>query len=248
MIPAIHFSQIGLGFITLQTWGLMAALGFLFGLIISLGEAKRKGYDREEVWNLMLVSLFSMFIGGKIFYILLTLIDSRKFIFEFGSGFSLIGGGISTVLSVFLYLKIKKQNWKFVFDLLTPGVVAALILVRCGCFLISDHIGGLTDFFWGMEYLDGTTRHPVALYHILFLSLILLAVKKLQGRKMADGFLFFYFLVLYSFFGFFADFSRCSDLAICDAHFWGMTATQWMLVPVFLFSLFEIKKLRKVVL
>jgi phosphatidylglycerol:prolipoprotein diacylglycerol transferase len=245
MIPGLYFSQLSLGFLDLQAWGLLVSIGSLSALFISLKEAERKKIDQEIIWNLMILALLSMILGGKLFYSVLFLISSGGVVFSFNSGFSFIGGGLLAGILVFLYLKSSKQDWKKISDLLVVGFIVSLISTRIGCLLISDHIGKITTLPWGMQYIDGTVRHPVALYHILFLSLILLIIKRLQRKKTADGFLTFSFLSLYSFFRFITDFFRCSDLAICDAHFWGLTATQLILVPIFFVSLLEVRKYSK---
>lgn len=242
MIPGLYFSQLSLGFLNLQVWGLLVSLGFLSALLISLKEAEKKNINPEIIWNLMILALLGMAFGGKLFYIAFGLISSGDISFSFNSGFSFVGGALLAGISVFLYLKLSRQDWKKISDLLVVGFIVSLIFARIGCLLISDHIGKITTLPWGMQYIDGTVRHPIALYHILFLSLILLIIKKLQKRKSADGFLFFSFLSLYSFFRFVTDSSRCSDLAICDAHFWGLTVTQWILAPIFFISLLEVRK------
>lgn len=245
MIPGLYFGQLGLGFLNLQSWGLLASFGFLLALLISLKEAKEKNIDSEIIWNLMIMALLGMILGGKLFYSAFSLVSSGGVAFSFNSGFSFIGGALLAGISVFLYLQSSKQDWKKISDLLVVGFIISLIFTRIGCLLISDHIGKITTLPWGMQYIDGTVRHPIALYHLLFLSLIFLIIKKLQKIKSADGFLFFSFLLLYSFFRFVTDFFRCSDLAICDAHFGGLTATQWILAPIFFISLLEVRKYSK---
>lgn len=245
MIPGLYFGQLGLGFLNLQVWGLLVSFGFLSALLISLKEAKEKNIDSEIIWNLMILALLGMILGGKLFYSAFNLVSSGGVAFSFNSGFSFIGGALLAGVLVFLYLKSSKQDWKKISDLLVVGFIVSLIFTRIGCFLISDHIGKITTLPWGMQYIDGTVRHPIALYYLLFLSLIFLIIKKLQKRKLADGFLFFYFLLLYSFFRFVTDFFRCSDLAICDARFWGLTVTQLILIPIFFISFLEIRKYGK---
>lgn len=234
MSSYFQITQLSIGPVMVQTWGFFAALGFVAALWISLREANRKNIDREIIWDVMIISLLVTIVGSRIFYFLSASNKSIGMLFDLHAGFSLLGGAAAAGVLIFVYLKIKKQDFRRVFDTLTPGVAISLIFVRIGCLLISDHVGRVTTMPWGAYFFDGSVRHPVALYHIFFLLLILLIIFCLRSKRLKDGLLFFYFCIFYAAFIFIADLFRCDDLPVCDVRFDYLTLTQWAL-SAFLF-------------
>jgi len=238
MLSYFSFTEINLGALTLQVWGVFVALGFVAALAISLKEARKARLADETVWDVMIISLAGMIVGGRIFYFLSSPEKSVAVLTGVHGGFSLAGGVALTGVLSLLYLKNKKRDFKKVFDILTPGFVVALIFVRLGCFLIGDHIGKITTLPWGMEFADGTLRHPVASYEILFLIFLSGVIYELKSKRKRDGHIFLAFIASYAIFRFGADFLRCDDLSFCDARFYGLTLTQWVLlcgIPLFIF-------------
>ena len=246
MIPYFTFTQIDLGFVTIQAWGLMASIGFLLALFLSLREAKRKHIDKDDIWNVLILALVGMIIGSRIFYIVSNFneLENLTEIFNLNWGFSFIGGASFAGILIFIYAKYKKINFWKLADTITPGTIAAIITIRIGCFLIYDHLGKITDLPWGRIYFDGTARHPVILYHLISALAIFLIVWYFRKRHLKNGLLFLYFAAYYLVFRFLIDFLRCSDLKICDAHYLNLTWTQWfilILMPV-VWKLIEIRR------
>jgi phosphatidylglycerol:prolipoprotein diacylglycerol transferase len=241
MIPYFAIRDIPLGSVTIQIWGLFVAVGFVAALIVSIFEARRKGVEEEIIWDVMTLALIGMIVGGRLAYFIISAQKNLAALADMHAGFSLVGGLALSALLGTIFLKYKKQNIRKVLDILVPGTVIALILTRVGCFLVGDHIGKITSLPWAMGFADGSFRHPVALYHIVFLLAIFFIIGRNRSKGNADGYIFYYFCVLYAALGFLADFSRCSDLSFCDAHFIGLTATQWILFA-FLISLPWTKK------
>jgi len=233
MIPYFVFDKISVGGLTVYFWGLMASIGFLIALFISLKEASRKNIDKEIVWDLMLVILLGIMIGSRACYVVWhwnEFEDSLiKIFFIWEGGLSSIGGIILVAAAGLLYVKYKKLNlWKIA-DFLTPGVVSVIIFARIGCFLVNSHIGKITGLYWGREYLDGAVRHPVALYLAFSALALFLIIWYLRKRLKKDGLLFLIFISGYLIIRFLVDFTRCDDiLLICESRFHGLTYSQWV--------------------
>jgi prolipoprotein diacylglyceryltransferase len=160
-------------------------------------------------------------------------------------GFSLFGGLLLSAALSWAYLRYRQQDiWRMA-DLLVPGFIAALILVRVGCFLVGDHVGAVTEFPWGEGYADGTLRHPVALYEILFLSLFLVIFRSSERRRPVGNF-FLSFCTAYTAYLFIFDFFRCTDFSFCEARYFFLTGSQWLAAGIFLaFSVFWLVKRAK---
>ena len=192
MIPYFSFQEINLGIITIQVWGLMTSIGFLGALFLSLKEAEKKDIDKDDIWNVMILSLIGMIVGSKIFYTLSNFkeCDNLTEIFNLNFGFSFLGGALFAGILLFIYAKYKKINFWKLADVITPGAIVAIIIVRIGCFLIYDHLGKITDLPWGRIYLDGTVRHPVILYHLTSALAIFFIVWYFKKRHLKNGLLF----------------------------------------------------------
>lgn len=248
MIPYFTFREIILGPITIQVWGLMMSLGFLAALFSSVKEAKKKNFNTEEIWNIMILSLAGMIVGSRIFYIISHTDEfndlSKIFVLPSG-GFSLIGGIILATVAVFVYAKIKKINIWTLADILTPGIIASIIITRIGCFFVYDHVGGIASFSWGRTYVDQTIRHPVALYHLTGAIVIFLTICYLRKRRLKEGVLFLVFALCFLVFSFVIDFTRCYDLAVCDSRFGVLTYAQWLMLFFLPIAIYLLKLKRK---
>ena len=248
MIPYFTFTQIQLGIITIQVWGLMVSLGFLFALFLLFREIKKKdiqNLSRENIWDIMIIALVGMVFGGRALYVIFNFGEFENLAEVFylqNGGLSLIGGIAISAIAVYSYAKIKKIDiWKLA-DVLIQGSIIAVIFARIGCFLIYDHIGKITNLPWGRLYLDETTRHPVILYHIISCIIILLIIRYFKTRQLKKGVLFLVGALCYLIFRFLLDFLRCSDLAVCDSRYLNLTYTQWILLAVAPFVVYLLLK------
>jgi len=238
IIPYFTFTQIHLGPVTIQVWGLMVSLGFLFALFLSLKEVEKqniRNLARENIWDIMIIALVGMVVGGRALYVIFNFEEFENLAEIFylqNGGLSLVGGMAMSVIAVYIYARIKKIDiWKLA-DILIQGAVAALLFARIGCFLIYDHIGKITDFPWGRLYIDETIRHPIILYHIISCVIILLIIRYFKTEQLKKGVLFLTGAFCYLVFRFPLDFLRCSDLAICDNRYLNLTHTQWILLAI----------------
>ena len=248
MISYFTFTQIQLGPITIQVWGLMVSLGFLFALFLSFREIKKKdiqNLSRENVWDIMIIALVGMAVGGRALYIVFNFGEFENLTEIFylqNGGLSLIGGVAISAIAVYIYARIKKIDiWRLA-DILIQGAVVALLFARIGCFLVYDHLGKITDLPWGRLYLDGTVRHPVILYHIISCVIILLILRYFKTKQLKKGALFLIGAFCYIVFRFLLDFLRCSDLAVCDSRYLNLTYTQWILLAVAPFVVYLLLK------
>lgn len=248
MIPYFTFTQIQLGPVTIQVWGLMMSLGFLFALFLFLKEARKqniRNLSSENIWDIMIIALIGMVVGGRASYAIFNLKEFEnltKIFYLQNGGLSLIGGVTVSAIAIYTYAKIKKIDiWKLA-DILIRGAIAALLFARIGCFLIYDHLGKITNLPWGRLYIDETARHPIILYHIVSCAIILLILRHFKTRQIKKGVLFLIGTFCYIVFRFLLDFLRCSDLAICDSRYLNLTHTQWILLAVAPFVIYLLLK------
>ena len=65
MFPRI----IDYGHFVLPTYGLMAALGLICGLMLIIHLGRRQGLDPEKLWNLGILAVLSGIVGAKALYL-----------------------------------------------------------------------------------------------------------------------------------------------------------------------------------
>ncbi len=116
------------------------------------------------------------------------------------SGRSIVGallGGLIAVESVKVALKEKKRSG----DLFVLPVVVGMVIGRLGCYfdgLADCTYGVATAAPWGVDFGDGVARHPMQLYEIAFLAvlvLVLFAAKR--SLRLRDGAFFQVFMIAY---------------------------------------------------
>jgi len=226
-LPTIQ--QIDLGFVTIQWWGLWAALGFLAGIALAMLEAKRKKFNKDQAFNIYVLSAIAAVLGAKISSAILMHYGEgmswREIWSRPGEGFMLFGGLVLGVAVMWLLAKAYKKRFWLTGDLLAPAVAANLAFVRVGCMLIHDHPGKLGSFLGLIGYKPtnfSAVRHEPALYHFVLNLLIFVAIWALRKRIKREGNLLLLLAFLYGIGRFIADFARV------DPKIWLLTPMQWI--------------------
>ncbi len=124
---------------------------------------------------------------------------------------TVLGGFLGGLLGVELVKQCVGEK-KASGDLFVYPLLLALAIGRIGCFsmgVYEETYGTVTSLPLGMNLGDGLNRHPVALYEILFLVLLWMALRQ-AGKKwtLAPGALFKLFMMAYALFRFLLDFIK----------------------------------------
>lgn len=242
-LPFTKITDIPLGPITLQAWGVMVALGMLIGLYVVLKEAERKGLKRDSILDMFLGILIASIAGSRLFYVLLFWRDFVAAPFDvfkiWEGGLVFYGGIFASMVILWIYTRAKKLSFLDVTDTMAPGFAIGIFFGRIGCYLIGDHIGAPMkgDWFWG-SVMSGDTvlRHEPSLYLSLNGLLMFLVLWHLRSRLSGRGDMTMAFFLWYGFSRFFLDFFRSNDLAVglSDPRFWGLTISQYVSIVLFL--------------
>lgn len=185
--------------LTAQTYALILILAISLGLWLSAREAQRLGLDGNHIYNLGLYSLLATVLGARLVYVL-----SHWSAYQ-GSLLSALSpiplalawpeGALIGALTAVVYWSRRRLPVGTTLDAIAPGLALALALERLGAFLDGSGLGQPTMLPWGV-YLWDEVRHPVQLYEMGALLLILGVLLWRRGRRFFDGHLFSWFVAL----------------------------------------------------
>lgn len=233
MLPYGPIIEFHLGPLTIQSWGLMVALGFIVGILLILWQARRAGEKTDKLLDLVLWVFIASMIGSRVFYVLLFWqdfaghwVDALK---VWNGGMVFYGGLLFAVAVFMLFARRHKLNLWVLSDWAAPALAIGTAIGRIGCHLIQDHPGRITTVTWGIM-INGELRHETAMY-LVFSNLIIFLILWLwlrKSQKLPVGALFYIYLIWEGTTRFAIDFWRATDLPNSDPRFWGLTISQYI--------------------
>lgn len=163
-----------IGNFTIYIFGVMVSIGMIVGIYLMHSEAKRKGLDTDNMFELALYTLIASVVGARLYYILVfnlgKYIENPSEIFLLRSGgLSIQGGLIGGILLAVWYTKRKNIPFWKAADAFAPGIVAGQAIGRIGCDIFG--IPMKTIYPWGI-IVNSQVLHPAQMYEMI-LDLIL---------------------------------------------------------------------------
>ena len=152
MIPVLFH----LGPLTVYSYGLMMALGFLAADYVVRLECIRRGFNPEYSSSLVITAAVMGIAGSRIYAILddlpTYLADPRLMIFS-GSGFVFYGGMIGGILGIYFVSRRYRIGFGATVDMCAPALAIGQAIGRIGCQLSGDGDWGLPSTLpWAMAY------------------------------------------------------------------------------------------------
>jgi phosphatidylglycerol:prolipoprotein diacylglycerol transferase len=206
-----------LGFALQVRWyGVLIIGGAMLAAWLAARRAERRGYDPEDVWNLLLLGLVLGIACARAYYVafeweryagqpLLTIINPQ------GGGLAIHGALIGAIAAALIYTRWKKLPFVEWLDICLPTVLLAQALGRWGNFFNQEAYGRPTSLPFGVTidqehrlrpYDDMQQYPPSTLFHATFLyesiwniaglGLILWLERRLKGwLRTGDSALFY---------------------------------------------------------
>jgi phosphatidylglycerol---prolipoprotein diacylglyceryl transferase len=214
MQPEIH-----LGPLTIQTFGICFAAGFVVAAAILARRFRELDEPGEWAWELTFFIMLGGLVGSRLDFILENWSDVKDDLFGnlfSGSGLIWYGGVIGGALGAVLWAR--RRNWLEwgLADLACVPLALGYAIGRVGCQLSGDGDYGIhSNLPWAMAYPDGTVAtkvevHPTPIYETLAMGLVALVLWRLRDR-LTGGRLFALYLVLAGLERFLVEFVRRND-------------------------------------
>lgn len=229
-IPWFKLEAWPLGPIDIQPFGILVAVGILFGSRVAEWRGERIGVPRQLVADFLLYTILIGFVCAMVlnvvFYhperILETLQDPKKFKYPGLSSFGGFLGGVGAAI----YFRQKKRASVFVLgDVFCFAFPFAWLFGRTGCFVVHDHPGVVTDFILAVDNynLGGLPRHDLGLYEVFWSAAMMALVLWLGRKPRPHGYFMALVPGLYAVIRFFLDFLREGPAEGGDVRYFGLT-------------------------
>jgi phosphatidylglycerol---prolipoprotein diacylglyceryl transferase len=214
MQPEIH-----LGPVTLQTFGIMFALGFVAAGALIARRLKELGKPVDWAYEVAFAALVGGLVGARIDFVIENFDsvsgDLLGNIFS-GSGLVWYGGAIGGAIGVLIWARLRHMLDLRLLDMCAPALAIGYAIGRIGCQLSGDGDYGIPwDGPWAMAYPDGTVPtdvpvHPTPIYETFAMGLVTYGLWRLRF-SFQPGLLFALYLVLAGTERFLIEFIRRND-------------------------------------
>ena len=242
MIPYFEFPSVHLGPLTLQVFGIFAALGVFVGAKLSMWAVERDGLDPQPVGDYAMWGVGSGIVMGHLVHLFLyhpeELAEPWR-IFAVWEGLSSFGGLLGAVIAAVVYFRVRRLRLADYSDAFALGIAPGWGIARLGCFAIHDHPGVRTDFFLAVQF-PGGPRHDLGLYDAIALFAIGGVVWLLRSRGLLRGRLLAVVALLYGTQRFLSDFLRGTDVAYPDARYLGLTPAQYFCFALWAYAIWQL--------
>lgn len=205
----MHPVLIRIGPLTIHTYGVFVASGFLLGLALAVRQAKKEGIPPEKIIDIGFYLLLSAIVGSRLLFIAVNAgyyVRHPLDVFKIWEGGLVFYGGLALAIPVAIWY-IKRHNldmWK-TGDLFAPSIAIGHVLGRLGCFSAGCCYGKPSSVAWAVTFTDpeclartGVPLHPTQLYEAAGEFLNFLILITLRRHRSFKGQLFWTYIALYS--------------------------------------------------
>ena len=188
----MHPTFFHLGFLTIPTFGLLAAVGLMLALGLSLRTATIVGLDRDRLWNAGLFAIIAAFVLSRFLLVATNLKTFLAYPILLLMVPSLTPLGLLlTAIATAIYLRTRSLPFLAALDAWAPCATLAWAFLALGHFAEGSDPGLPSTLPWAVPIPSSSLRiHPVALYAALAAAIItaLLFIHLPHRRRAGDTF------------------------------------------------------------
>ena len=246
VIPWFELPSLSLGPVTIQSFGVLSALGILAAVHIASRAAAGLGRDPQVILDYSVVGVLAGVVGGHLVHLFFyhpEELVSLWSVLKIWEGLSSMGGLAGAIVAAVVWFRVKRIRFHDYADAFALGMAPGWGVARIGCFTVHDHPGVQTDFFLAVRFPDGP-RHDLGLYEAVLLLSIGALLWALRRRGALRGRLLAVLGLLYGLGRFLLDFLRARDVAYADARHLGLTFAQYAAILLVAYAAWAFARLR----
>ena len=185
----------------IRWYGILMSIGIIAGLYFAHIEAKKQGYNPDDIVDLALWCVPAAVIGARLYYVvfqwdyykgnLLKIINIRE------GGMAIHGALIAAVAVGYLFTKYKRLHFWKTADVVAPSISLGQAIGRWGNYINGEAHGGPTSLPWGIM-VEGIKVHPTFLYESLWDFGLFMFLMYYRRHKRFDGEVFILYGTIYS--------------------------------------------------
>jgi phosphatidylglycerol---prolipoprotein diacylglyceryl transferase len=246
VIPWFELPSLSLGPITIQSFGILSALGILAAVSLCARAARQLGRDPQVILDYSVYGVIAGVVVGHLVHLFAyhpEELQSPWRILKIWEGLSSMGGLAGGVLAAIVYFRVKRIRFQDYADAFALGVAPGWGVARLGCFSVHDHPGVKTSFFLAVRFPDGP-RHDLGFYEAILLFGIGALVWALHRRGALRGRLLAVLAAIYGIGRFLLDFLRAPDVPYADARHLGLTFAQYAALALIAYAVWMLVRVR----
>jgi len=200
------------------------SLAYIIGLILGWIYCKKILIKDQSIKKLfddyIAYLIFGIIIGGRLGYVFIYnpiyfLNNIHEVPMIWKGGMSFHGALVGIIFFTFLFCKKNGQKFFYFLDLVALTAPIGIFLGRIANFINSELYGRETDIFWSVKFaqVDNLSRHPSQIYEAVFEGMVLFFILNIFYKRFSQspGVISSLFIILYSLFRFFIEFTRAPD-------------------------------------
>ena len=221
-------SVINIGFLSIHLYSVCLLFAVMIGYLIIVNEGVKRGYDKDDIGNMMFYAILFGIIGARVYYCLFNLdyylMNPLNIFKVWEGGLAIHGGIIAGAITIILYCKKKKSDLLDILDIVVLGLIIGQAIGRWGNFFNGEAHGPITSLSYlkslflpkfiidGM-FINGEYYIPTFLYESLWCLLGFIIMYLLKDKKyIKTGYLVGFYFIWYGFMRFFIESLRTDSL------------------------------------
>ena len=177
------------GHLFLPTFGVLAGIGFMLALTLSLRTAPAVGLNPDSLWNATLFTVIAAFVLTRLLLVIANLHNFLTYPILLLTVPSLTPTGLLlTAIVAAMYLRTHSLPFLDTLDAWAPCATLAWIFLAIGHFAEGSDPGLPSHLPWALRIPpDVTALHPVPLYAALAAALITIVLLRQLARRQHPG-------------------------------------------------------------
>lgn len=238
------FSLFGIEFdpIEIFSHGVFSAIGFMIAIAWFLRMSQKNHMHLEFIADHFFSFVFSSIIGARLGYVFVFFAryqeDPLSMLYLWDGGYLFWTGIICFILTLFYHCQKQKEKIGQWLDVIMPSAIIVFIFDAFGSFLGGSNYGKPTELAWGIMFENPEVPytiaiHPVQLYVLFSLLLLLGVIYILHKSRMRESLIGLVSLNLYALISLLTEYYRGDEMII----YFDFRFTQVLQLVVFVFSL-----------